>query len=187
MPELILSYKGYSLTLSFPTKNYYMTKEFEPGKTLYQILFEHLIDGKAISLRGLAKQYKKVNLDISPMAIRWVMGKINYALKASPDKRLRKKCFIMLPSGGAGAVLLRKSHRARYTLKQRAIIEETLRKLHKQGRKPTIAKIRAACLNALHKEGLAKNIMLHKSAIRDYKKRLGLPLRHHKPKTKRRM
>jgi hypothetical protein len=119
MPALNVSHKGYNLRLVLPYNSYYATQEFEPGKTMYQILFEHLIDGTTVSQGGLVRRYKWVNIFIRRTAIKWMMGKIEAALKTSKDRRLREMRFVTLPSGGVTPVLSRKTSRPRSTVMQR--------------------------------------------------------------------
>ncbi len=177
MHSLTLRYKGFSLKLVFKANTYYTKTPFEPGKTLYQTLFEHLIDGKTVSCHGLAKHYKKVNSYINPGAISQLLKRIEAAVKKSPNRKLRKKHFKRPQIGGASPVLSRKSPISRFTPAQREIFEKTIGLLHKQGKRPRYKEIRRACLNSLQKKGLAGNVILSDLAIWRAKKRLGLPIR----------
>lgn len=186
MQVLTLRHKGYSLQLRFEVKSYYMRTPFEPGKTLYQIIFEHLIDGKTVSLRGLARKYAKVNLDIRGAAIKRMMKTIEIAAKKSSDARLRKKRFVTLPRGGASPVLERKSSESRFTEAQREVIMRTGNALRKQGRKPTLKEFRYACINALNRAGLGGNVVFSFLAAKRHAKRGGLTLTIRRQRYRRR-
>lgn len=82
MRVLTLRHKGYPLKLVFRADTYYTRTVFEPGETMYQILFEHLIDGKIVSCRGIARHYEKVNPDINPGAIQQMLARIEAAAKS---------------------------------------------------------------------------------------------------------
>ena len=181
MRVLTLRHKGYSLKLVFRADTYYTETAFEPRKTLYQILFERLVDGKTVSLRGLARHYKKVNPDINPGAIRQMLGRIEEAAKKSKNSKLRKTRFKRLPIGGASTVISRKNPSSRFTPAQREVIEGTINGLYKLGKLPRYADIRVTCLVALRKKGLGGNVVLSDLAILRAKKRIGLPIRKRQP------
>ncbi len=176
MPALKLSCNGYSLDLPYKHIHYYLTQEFEPGKTLYQILFEHLVKGKTVSAGEIARKYKEINYSLDPGAVFMLIRRIEAALKNSPDKRLRKMEFVRPPRGGASPVISRKSQKARYTLAQRAVIDTTVKGLCSNGKKPTQREIKTVCMKALQEKGLAGNVKLNPAMISHTKKRLGLPL-----------
>ena len=186
MPVLTLRYKGYSLQLRFELNSYYMRTPFEPGKTLYQLLFEHLIDGKPVSCRGIARKYKAVNDSITANSIKKIMGRIESALKSSCDKRLRKKRFVTLPRGGASPVLERKSSESRFTEVQRAIIDKAVTALRSKGKKPTPKEIRAACLRVLREKGLNGNVVFSHLAAKRYAKKGRLTLTIRRQRYRRR-
>ena len=178
MPVLNVSHKGYSLRLVFPKSSYYTRQEFEPGKTIFHILVEHLIDGTPVSRGGLARKYKKVNLFISGFTVGRLMKAIEIAVKKSKDKRLRKMRFAELPIVPIGG--------ASFTPEQRKIIESTMRKLHRGGKRPSNNNVRDACLGALRQENIAGDIILDRTTVIKFKHRLGLPLRPQPPHLKRR-
>ncbi len=186
MSLLTLRYKGYSLQLSFELNSYYMRTPFEHGKTLYQLLFEHLIDGKTVSSKGIARHYKPVNDSITGGSVSKIMERIESALKASRDKRLRKKRFVTLPRGGASPVLERKSSESRFTEAQREVIMRTGNAFRKQGRKLTLKEFRYACINALNRKGLDDNVVFSHLAAKRYAKRGGLTLTIRRQRYRRR-
>lgn len=175
--EVALSYKGFSLNLVLKKDTFYKTKEVEPGKTLYQILFEHLIDGKTVSCKGLAREYKNVNASITARSIINVMKKIEAAVGGSQNSRLKEKHFKTLSRGGASNVLSRQSVNSRYTSRQREIIKETIKEKTKQGATPSYKRMRTDCLRALGEKGLAENVTLSNLTIWKIKKGLGRPVR----------
>ena len=175
MQELDLSYKGFSLKLVFQRSTYYSTTEFEPGKTLYQVLFEHLMDGRTVSLGGLVRQYKKVNSDIRPRVIADLVQRIELAVELSKDRLLNRKSFRKLKQGGANPVFSRRNINSRFTPAQRDLIDQTIKLMHGEG-KPKYAEIRIACLVALRKAKLGGNLAISNLALLRAKKRLGLPI-----------
>jgi len=194
MPVLVLNYKDYSLTLVFRQKSYYAGMPFElgktifcPDKTLYQILFEHLIDKKTVSLGGFVAKYKEINPEITIGSIALLMKKIEAAVKQSKNPNLRKMRFKRMPHGGANPVLSRTSASSRFTPTQRKTLEETIKEMHKLGKKPSYERIRDACLQALHERYLSENVVLSNLAIWKLKKRLGLPIVKRQRRPKRRL
>ena len=175
MPVLNVSHKGHSLRLVFSKNSYYTRQKFKPGKTLYQILFEHLVDGKPVSMMDLARKYKKVNLFIGSFTVGQLMKVIETALKKSKDKRLREMRFTKLHRIGKS-----------FTPKQRKIIESIMRKMHSGGKMPSNNVVRDACLNALRQRNLAGNIIFGSNTVRKFKQRFGLPLRPQPPHLKHR-
>jgi len=93
MIELLLKYKGYSHTMSFNIYTLYSKTEFEKGKTLYQILFEHLIDGEPISINQMVKKYKSINPYINSRSVNLVKNKLSVSISKSTDTELKKKKF----------------------------------------------------------------------------------------------
>jgi len=172
--ELTLSYKGFSLRLEFKTNSYYVRTEFEPGKTLYQILFEHLVDKRAVSVKGLARKYRNVNPFLRDWPIACMMQRIEAALGECPNEGLKRMRFVKLPRGGANPVIKRQRPTSRFTEEQRRVIERTIGILHLRGRKPSYEEIRAACLTVLARKGLQENVSLMSCTIARFKRRLGL-------------
>ena len=174
--ELTLRYKGYFLRLYFRYKSYYTihefepgkytTKGFKPGKTMYQILFEHLVDKKPVSYTEIAEHYKRANLFLRGPAIKSMVKKIKAAAKKSPDRRLRRMAFIINESRG-GAV---PSH-------VMPVIKKMMRDLHRGGRRPTYTQIRVAGVNKLTEVDPNMGIGFSNSMIRRLKRKLGLPMR----------
>jgi len=176
MYSTTLKHKGYTLKISFRTTQYYARTEFENGKTLYQILFEHLIDGRAVSLKGLVRKYESKNPDITTRAIAYMVEKIEDSVKGSPNKRLRGKKFKKLTRGGANPVLSRQNINSRLAPGQREILEQVIKSMSKRKKAPPYKQIRAAALRRLEAAGLAKNLALSDLTILRAKKRLGLPI-----------
>lgn len=166
MFKLTLYYKGHFLPLFLHGKTFYSVKEFEPGKTLYHVLFEHLVDGVPVSQKGLARKYADKNEFLRDKVISKIMERIESAAKNSNDQELGKKHFVRLPAGGASPVLSRKSMDSRFTQQQNEIIKKTIQRLYCTGKIPSPKRIRIACLAALKKKDLAESVALSYPAIK---------------------
>ncbi len=186
MPVLNLLHKGYSLRLVFPYNSYYANQKFESDKTLYQILFEHLIDRKAVLPFELAERYKKVNPLIRGCAIILLMRRIEAALGTAKDKRLREMHFIKKEKGLAALQRQKQKAYVRYNKARMKIINATIQELYGKGGIPANRVIRDACLQALRKAGLAEKVILPPRTLHIFIKRLNLPLRPQPPHLKRR-
>ncbi|MDP2974279.1 MAG: hypothetical protein Q8N60_04465 [Candidatus Diapherotrites archaeon] len=166
MPVLNIQYKDYNLQLVFPYNSYYATKEFEPGKTIYQILFERLIDGNVVSPFGLAKRYKKVNPLIGGKVIISLMRRIEAALRTAKDERLREMRFTKKEKGLAALQMREQRAYVRYNKARMEIINAAIRELYGQGGIPANRVVRdvPACKPCVK---------------RDWLKRLFYPLAHY--------
>jgi hypothetical protein len=174
--ELKLRYKGYFLRLYFRYKSYYTIHEFEPGKyttngvepgkTMYQILFEHLVDKKPISYTEIAEHYKGANPLLRGPVIEFVVKKIKAAAKKSPDARLKRMAFV-----------INKSRCGMVPSNVVPVIEKMMRNLHRGGRKPTYAQIRAVGLKKVNEVDPKLILLFSKHMIRNRKDMLGLPMR----------
>ncbi|HIH08082.1 MAG TPA: hypothetical protein HA237_01795, partial [Candidatus Diapherotrites archaeon] len=90
----LLRYKGHSIELEFKTNIFFAREEIARAKTLYQKLFEYLIDGRTVSYRGLAKVLARRGINIEKGTIRFAVLRIEEALKKSPDPVLQKMGFV---------------------------------------------------------------------------------------------
>lgn len=180
MPQLTVHYKDYSLPMDFQRNSYYTSTELEPGKTIYQILFEHLIDKKTVFMRRLARKYAGVCPFINAAAIRWCLKNIEAALKKSPDKRLNEMRFIKAPHGGATDVMVRRSSRSRFTPPQKALFLGQIKKMHSRGRNPPFEKIRHDFLETLQRKNLDANVVVGFNTIKRAMRSLRLPQRQYR-------
>ncbi len=175
------------MPLYFKNKSYYSKTEFEPGKTLYQILFEHLVDGRVVSQKALARKYSSVNPFIGGGALARAISKVELSLAKSPNAILKKKKFLKLSQGGANPVISRKKAMSKFTHSQKAVITAGFKRIFRSGRNPSNALVRKYCLKELAKKGLVENVILSMRTISKQRKKLGLltGLRGRRPKRKR--
>ncbi len=179
MYELVLQHRyrnqRYRLVLRFPRRGYYLRTHFETGKTIYQILFEHLVEKKIVSAGALARKYKKVNPVISPGIFMQAIKRIETSLKTAQDPRLKAMKFVRPKIGHGSPPINRRSPNANYTARQREIIDEATKMMYQKFKHPTRAMIRIGCMQMLKKEGLAENVAISNRTIIKCRKRLGLP------------
>lgn len=175
MPTLTLSYKGFSLPVELKINSFYARTEVEPGKTIYQILFEHLVDRKTISLSGLCRRYKEANEFISSGSLVYALRKIEAAKKVSSNPKIKLMVFKRLKRGEGNPVSARYSKMGRFSQEQKEIVMKAIELLHSRVKEPGNERLRQECLRALAKHGLAANVVLGDSTIIRYKRKLGIP------------
>lgn len=168
MHVLTLKYKGYALNLEFVKKGYYCTKEFEPGKTIYQILFEHLIDKKLVEPGKIVKKYAGTikNYGFSSNTINHFVTMIQNASKKSPNKLLQSMRFVRVSHGGAHPVVNRISPKSRYSRQQSEIMSRVTEEFLRSGKPINIAEIKAAYFAALESASLHTNVKLTDTYVR---------------------
>ncbi|HIH07806.1 MAG TPA: hypothetical protein HA237_00380, partial [Candidatus Diapherotrites archaeon] len=145
-------------------------EEIARGKTLYQKLFEYLIDGRTVSYRGLAKVLARRGFNIEKGTIRFAVLRIEEALRKSSDPALRKTMFMKKEQfgRGSGRPVSRNSSKARFTAAQKTVIEDTIEKALREGTatRGSYSILMEQCLAALKRKGLGKEVALHESSVK---------------------
>lgn len=176
MPIVDVGHKGYSLRFSLEgaNYNYYCTKEFEPKKTIYQLLFERLIDKKLVEPSRLVEEYapKIGNYGFSAQNVRNFVKRIESALKTSPDKRLRSMSFVRLSQGGASSVFDRSHRKARYTEEQRKVMRGVIKRYTSR---PKFEKVRKDLISALKEHELHAHVSPSPGFVRGLLRETGIP------------
>ncbi len=165
---LNLRYKGFELQIELPTRSYYAVTKVKGRKTLYHLLFEHLIDGKVVNAKEFARRFKKVAPTISGSAVNYIMRKIEGAVKKSPNPKLRAIKFQRERRGGAHPAVTRLAAGARFTAEQNKIIGRVISGIVKNDRPCTWIYIRNKCLTELEKKGLATDMVLARTTIKSW-------------------
>lgn len=174
MPAIRLEHNGLSLEIPYKNKHLYLEKEFEPGKNLYQIVFEYLVDGRELSIGELIRKYRSKHPQLGHAPIWFIIKRIKSAQEKSLDPRVKALSFVRPSRGGARPVISRKSVRSRYTPEQKATIESVVKALHENGKRPSDRAVKLACIRALSQKGLLQNVKLHPLRIRAIKIDLNL-------------
>jgi len=166
----LLRYKGHSIELEFKTNIFFAREEIARAKTLYQKLFEYLIDGRTVSYRGLAKVLARRGINIEKGTIRFAVLRIEEALKKSPDPVLQKMGFVKKEQfgRGSGRPVSRNSSKVRFTTAQKTVIEDTIEKALREGTatRGSYSILMEQCLAALKRKGLGKEVALHESSVK---------------------
>jgi len=177
---LKLKYKGFELELEFE-RNWYTTNlEVERGKTIYQILFELLIDGRMVNQKYLAKVLQSQNIQLSSTTIIKSMRIIEKALQNSRNSKLSSMRFRRKPHGGLQRVLDKKNPRGAYSVSQYRIIREAIYRMlteRQLEKKPySIEELRDRCLSSLRQKGQEAGVNLGKPTLL---KKLGEVIENH--------
>lgn len=156
-----LEYKGYSLKLEFLVNTYLIETEIVKGKTLYQKLFEYLIDGKIVSAKGFARVIKRHDPTnpVSFTSIMNSMSRIEAALKKSHNPGLKKMVFLKQGQGGYNPVINRENSKSRLTPAQLRILDNATEEKMSQGG-CYMSNLREYCLAALTNKNLGENVVL---------------------------
>tara|TARA_Y100000310_G_C20635242_1_gene790820 strand:+ start:574 stop:1284 length:711 start_codon:yes stop_codon:yes gene_type:complete len=87
MPKLSLSHQGYKLVIEFPSSSFFVETRLTRAGSLYQILFRHLIEGKAVSPTNLIRSIRDPKKRPSKSVIRQAMQRIEEATSQAGMKQ----------------------------------------------------------------------------------------------------
>lgn len=162
-PVLHLSYRGIALDVPAPN-NSFATAEIVHGKTIYQILFEHLLRGRIVSAKGLARACTKRGVELSSEGVRNMMKRIEIAAANSSHPNVSAMRFNRHGRGGSLAVFNRFSSRSRFTLQQRELIHLIIMNALRQGTKSR-KELTKLCISALNQAKIGQNVLLGGEAL----------------------
>ncbi|MCX6799307.1 MAG: hypothetical protein NTW59_04410 [Candidatus Diapherotrites archaeon] len=163
---LQLEYKGHSLQLRL-SSGYYAKALFRfKGKarpiTLYQRLFEALVDGEAVSVIQFARECQRINPSANDGAVDNVMRRIRGAIAKSGGPKLNALSFNRMPAGGShgsAAMPIRA-----ISPEQRRILLEAKRQVFLQGDRSPQA-LAKACNRALALAGCDEGVILTSKTV----------------------
>jgi hypothetical protein len=126
MVKINLRYRGLNLSITLAYLGYYARTPLYAGKTLYQMLFEELVDSKGTTPRQIMALCKRNAPYLDESNVKRIKRIIETAAAQSTNIRVSNLRFIRFPRGGHGPSINRTSPIARYTAEEREIIHRVL-------------------------------------------------------------
>jgi hypothetical protein len=134
MAGIVLRSNGLSITIPFTQQlGFYATKKIDGNKTLYNVVWEKIVNGKEVSASGLAAEYTHVNSFISSQAVVFCVKKIAWAIGQSNDPRVRELKILRAKPGQTRFAKDRVHPRQALGEDQKAVLDGVVRKLHANG------------------------------------------------------
>jgi len=168
-----LKHKGHEITLTHQSRSFYTHTKLEGDKTLFQVLFEMVVNGEKIALKRLVTKYKPKSPYINSSTIKYCLEKIERAIKQSPNEKTRQLQIRRVTQRDRGDPKIRTNPQTRYPKWQKAMLTDIIQKMHANDNIPTNREIE----KAFHKK-LAKlkhpRLPLDGGTIRKIKRQLSL-------------